>query len=62
MGIAYRIEHAFSRLNNDFVWILKRRVKVLRGAIAERAKEISEEIAEHREFEIDAQDVMPDHV
>ncbi len=62
MGKAYRTGHAVYRLNYHFVWIPKYRVKVLKGAIAERTQEIFQEIAEQYEFEIDTQEVMPDHV
>ncbi len=58
----YRTGHAVYRLNYHFVWIPKYRVKVLNGAIAKRAKEIFQEIAEQYEFEIETQEVMPDHV
>ncbi len=59
---AYRTGHAVYRLNYHFVWIPKYRVKVLKGDIAERAKEIFQEIAEQYEFVMDTLEVMPDHV
>ena len=44
------------------VWIPKYRKMVLKGRIAERLKEIFQEIAERYEFEIDTMEVMEDHV
>ncbi len=62
MGKAYRTGHAVYRLNYHFVWIPKYRRAALKGAIAERAKEIFQEIAERYEFELDTMEVMADHV
>jgi putative transposase len=45
-----------------FFWIPKYRVSVLKGAVAERAKEIFREIAEQYEMRLDTLEVMPDHV
>jgi putative transposase len=62
MSKAFRTGHAVYRLNYHFVWIPKYRVAVLKGAVAERAKEIFQEIAEQYEFILDTLEVMPDHV
>ncbi|MBI3537669.1 MAG: IS200/IS605 family transposase [Chloroflexi bacterium] len=62
MGKTCRTGHAVYRLHYHFVWIPKYRVKVLKGAIAERAKEIFQETATHYEFEMDTLEVMADHV
>ena len=44
------------------VWIPKYRKIVLEGRIAERLKEILQEISERYDFEIDTMEVMEDHV
>lgn len=62
MGKAKRTGHAVYRRNYHFVWIPKYRRAVLQGAIAERAKEIFQEIAEQYEMEMDTLQVMEDHV
>ena len=62
MGKAKRTGHAVYRLNYHFVWIPKYRRAVLKGAIAERAKEVFREIAEQCDMEMDTLQVMEDHV
>lgn len=54
--------NAVSLINYHFVWIPKRRKKVLIGAIAERLQQIiCDESNEHR-WKIIAMEIMPDHV
>jgi putative transposase len=62
IGKAKRTGHAVYRLNYHFVWIPKYRRAVLKGAVAERAKELFQEIAEQYEMEMDTLEVMEDHV
>jgi len=62
MGKAKRTGHAVYRFNYHFVWIPKYRRAVLKGAVAERAKELFQEIAEQYEMEMDTLQVMEDHV
>ncbi len=45
-----------------FVWIPRRRRKVLIGEVEKRLKELLLEIAERIECEVVAMEVMPDHV
>ena len=62
MGKAFRTGHAVYRLNYHFVWIPKYRRAILKGAVAERAKELFQEIAEQYELTLDTLTVMEDHV
>lgn len=59
----YRHEsNAVSLLNYHFVFIPKRRKKVLVGKIAERLQEIICEICHENRWRIIAMEIMPDHV
>ena len=62
MSKAFRTGHPVYRPNYHFVWVPKYRVAVLKGVVAERTKEIFQEIAEQYEFMLDTLEVMPDHV
>jgi len=57
-----RTRHAVYDLKYYFVLVPKYRKLLLTGAIAKRLKEISQEIAERYELEIDTMEVMEDHV
>jgi putative transposase len=59
----YRHEsNAVSLLNYHFVFIPKRRKKVLVGAVAERLQEIICELVVENRWRIIAMEIMPDHV
>ena len=59
----YRHEsNAVSLLNYHFVFIPKRRKKVLVGAVAERLQQIICELVVENRWKIIAMEVMPDHV
>jgi putative transposase len=59
----YRHENnAVSLLNFHFVFIPKRRKKVLVGAIAERLQQIIFELAVQHRWKVIALEIMPDHV
>jgi putative transposase len=59
----YRHEsNAVSLLNYHFVFIPKRRKKVLVGAIAERLQQIICELVVENRWKIIAIEIMPDHV
>jgi putative transposase len=59
----YRHEsNAVSLLNYHFVFIPKRRKKVLVGAVAERLQQIICELVIENRWKIIAMEVMPDHV
>ena len=59
----YRHEsNAISLLNYHFVFIPKRRKKVLVGAIAERLQQIICELVVENRWKIIAMEIMPDHV
>jgi putative transposase len=49
-------------INYHFVWIPRRRRKVLIGAIAERLKELIYQTAQDLECKVLALEIMPDHV
>lgn len=49
-------------INYHLVWCPKFRRPVLKGKVGERLQELLQVIAEQWEFEIVAQEVMPDHV
>lgn len=51
-----------SLINYHFVWIPRRRRKVLGGKIAERLSQLIKEVCQTLECEIIAQEIMPDHV
>jgi len=59
----YRHEsNAVSLLNYHFVFIPKRRKKVLVGAVAEKLQEIIFEVCVENRWKIIALEIMPDHV
>lgn len=59
----YRHEgNAVCLLNYHFVWIPKRRKKVLIGDIAHRLQEIIAEVCTENRWKIIAMEIMPDHV
>lgn len=59
----YRHEgNAVSLLNYHFVFIPKRRKKVLTGAIAERLQQIICDVCNENRWRIIAMEIMPDHV
>ena len=51
-----------SLINYHFVWIPRRRRKVLGGKIAERLSELIAEVVAKLDCQIIAQEIMPDHV
>lgn len=57
-----RGRHYVYTLNYHIVWIPRYRKKVLVGVVAERLRELLLEIASQHDFEILAQEIMPDHV
>jgi putative transposase len=57
-----RGKHCVYDLKYHFVWIPKYRKKAFNSIIANRLKEIFQEIAEEYEFKIDTMEVMDDHV
>jgi putative transposase len=59
----YRHEgNAVSLLNYHFVFIPKRRKKVLTGAIAEKLQPVICEVCNENRWRIVAMEIMPDHV
>ena len=62
MGNVKRSRHSVYTLNYHVVWIPRYRKSVLVGDIAERLRELLFEITEHHQFEILAQEIIPDHV
>lgn len=59
----YRHEgNAVSLLNYHFVFIPKRRKKVLVGEIAERLQQIIHEVCDENRWRLIALEIMPDHV
>ena len=54
--------HCHYNLQYHLVWIPKYRRSFLAGEIAERLKEVLQEIAYHYRFRIIAMEIMPDHV
>jgi putative transposase len=59
----YRHEgNAVSLLNYHFVFVPKRRKKVLVGAIAERLEQVIYDVCNENRWKIVALEIMPDHV
>jgi putative transposase len=54
--------HALSDIKYHIVWITKYRYKVLRGDVAERARDLIGQICESRELRIIRGAVSPDHI
>jgi len=57
-----RAKHAVYDIKYHFVWIPKYRKDILTKGVKKRVEELFREIAAHYEFEIDATEVMSDHV
>lgn len=57
-----RTSHAVYELSYHFVWIPKRRRKILEGRIRERVKDLIEEISEGYGWNLIEQEVMADHI
>ena len=57
-----RSRHAVHAVKYHFVFCPKRRKRVLKGAVANRLRQILEEVAEENEWEIDSLAIRPDHV
>ena len=55
-------QFAHYTLNYHFVWSPKYRRKVLTGKIAERLREIIEDIAGQTGFDVISLDIQPDHI
>jgi len=53
--------HAKYNLNYHFVWIPKYRKPALKGKRADRVRDLLEEIAEQKEFEVLEMEIMDDH-
>lgn len=54
--------HSVSLMNFHFVWIPRRRRKVLINDVAKRLEEIIEDVAADLNLNILAMEIMPDHV
>ena len=54
--------HALSDIKYHVVWITKYRYKILRGDVAERARDLIRQICESRELKIIRGAVSPDHI
>ena len=54
--------HSVSLMNFHFVWIPRRRRKVLIGEIATRLEEVIKEVSYELSLNILAMEIMPDHV
>jgi REP-associated tyrosine transposase len=59
---AKRTAHTVYQLAYHFVWVPKYRRKILTGDVAKRLKEIIREICAEYDWEIEALEVMVDHV
>ena len=57
-----RSKHAVCKVSYHFVWIPKRRKKVLVGNVAKRLKEVCQEVADANEWQLLELAVQPDHV
>ena len=61
--VEYRTSaHALSDIKYHVVWITKYRYKILRGDVAERARDLIRQICESRELKIIRGAVSPDHI
>lgn len=54
--------HAVHAVTYHFVWRVKRRASVLKGAVANRLEEVLHEVAEEHDWEINSLAIRPDHV
>lgn len=57
-----RSRHAVHAVKYHFVWIPKRRKRVLKGAVANRLRQVLKEVADENDWEIIALSIRPDHV
>ena len=57
-----RSRHAVHVVKYHFVWIPKRRKRVLKGAVANRLRQVLKEVADENDWEIIALSIRPDHV
>ena len=57
-----RSRHAVHAVKYHFVWCPKRRKRVLKGAVANRLRQVLEEVADENDWEIIALSIQPDHV
>ena len=62
MGEYRRAGHAVTDLKYHMVWITKYRYQVMRGDVAERARELIRQICAAREVTIIRGAVSPDHI
>ena len=62
MGDYHHSAHAVWDIKYHLVWITKYRYKVLRGEVAERARDLLRQICAAREVRIIRGAVSPDHV
>ena len=62
MGEYRTSAHAVFDVKYHFVWITKYRYKILRGRVAERARELLRQICQAREVVIIRGAVSPDHI
>ena len=62
MGEYHQSAHAVWDIKYHLVWITKYRYKVLRGEVAERARDLLREICAAREVQILRGAVSPDHI
>ena len=63
MGQQYRHKNtSVSLINYHFIWIPRRRRKILGGMIANRLSELIAEVAKQLDCQIIAQEIMVDHV
>lgn len=63
MSQTYRHErHSVSLINYHFVWIPRRRRKVLVREVEERLRELINEVALKNDLKVLALEIMPDHV
>lgn len=54
--------HAVHAVKYHFVWIPKRRRRVLKGSVAKRLRQIIEEVAVENEWRVISLAIQPDHV
>lgn len=57
-----RSRHAVHAVKYHFVFCPKRRRRVLKGAVAKRLRQVIEEVAAEKEWEIIKLAILPDHV
>src|SRR3569833_2969013 len=62
MGEYRHSGHAVCDIKHHLVWITKYRYKILRGEVAERARDLIRQICHAREVVIICGSVSPDHI